>query len=215
MPKIKSKTNKALSILQAAEKLFNQYGYKKVSIDEIVKNAHIAKGTFYLYFKNKEEVYTQIIEKYFEKKAAYTTRALDDIKKNEKEKLFEAMIGNLLFLIKNPILREIFLQNPNYISKTINRDSLQNKNMAIIKPIFKTCTLRKDISINNNPHKHCEALNFLPMLLATYKKHDSKVFWTCTENLLKIWIDGLTSKYEWKNKSALSIISPLEKEIGI
>ncbi len=201
--------------MQAAEKLFNEYGYKKVSIDEIVKNASIAKGTFYLYFKNKEEVYAQIIDKYFEKKAAYTKQALSDIKKGEKEKLFEAMVGNLLFLIKTPILREIFLQNLNYISKTMNRDVLQNKNMAIIKPIFGTCSLRKDINIENNPHKHCEELNLLPMLLATYKKNDAKRFWICTENLLKIWIDGLTSTYKWKNKSALSIADKLKKGIGL
>lgn len=215
MPKIKAKPDKAISILQAAEKLFNKYGYKKVSIDEIVKNASIAKGTFYLYFKNKEEVYTKIIDKYFEKKAAYTAHALSDIKKGEKEKLFEAMVGNLLFLIKTPILREIFLQNPNYTSSKINRDILHNKNMAIIKPIFSTCSLRKDIDIANNPHKHCEELNLLPMLLATYKKNNAERFWVCTENLLKIWIDGLTSTYKWKNKSALSITNELKKGIGL
>ncbi|TQI79390.1 TetR family transcriptional regulator [Serratia fonticola] len=43
-------------ILQAAGKLFQEQGYETTSVDEIVRSAGIAKGTFYYYFKSKEEI---------------------------------------------------------------------------------------------------------------------------------------------------------------
>ncbi|MBU1445920.1 TetR/AcrR family transcriptional regulator [Patescibacteria group bacterium] len=210
----KEKLDKATTILQAAEKLFSKYGYKKVSVDEIVKTTNIAKGTFYLYFQHKDDLYNKIINEYFEKKMKYTQTALGDIQKGEKEKLLEIMIGNLFFLINTPILREIFLQNSNYISETINRDVLKNKNMKIIKSIVKTLAIRKDFDTTKHMHEE-EEFAFLPIILSTYKQKTPEMFWKCTENLLKIWIDGLTSNYEWKNKPTASIINDLGKELGI
>lgn len=45
-----------LAIIAAATQLFSQRGIKDVSIDEIVKAAGIAKGTFYLYFVSKQSL---------------------------------------------------------------------------------------------------------------------------------------------------------------
>jgi AcrR family transcriptional regulator len=43
-------------IMQAAGNLFQTQGYETTSVDEIVRAAGIAKGTFYYYFKSKEEI---------------------------------------------------------------------------------------------------------------------------------------------------------------
>ncbi|MFV8908063.1 TetR/AcrR family transcriptional regulator [Serratia fonticola] len=43
-------------ILQAASELFQEIGYESTSVDSIVRSAGIAKGTFYYYFKSKDEV---------------------------------------------------------------------------------------------------------------------------------------------------------------
>ena len=47
---------KRRAILAAGYQLFLQHGYKKASVDDIAKKAHVAKGTVYLYFKNKAEL---------------------------------------------------------------------------------------------------------------------------------------------------------------
>ncbi len=44
------------SILNAAERLFVRYGYKKTTVDEIAQEAHVGKGTVYLHFQSKEDV---------------------------------------------------------------------------------------------------------------------------------------------------------------
>lgn len=45
------------AILDAARAVFSREGYAATSVDEIAAEAGIAKGTVYLYFKSKEELY--------------------------------------------------------------------------------------------------------------------------------------------------------------
>lgn len=48
--------DKETRLLDTAFKLFTEKGTKDTSIQEIVDNANVAKGTFYLYFKDKYEI---------------------------------------------------------------------------------------------------------------------------------------------------------------
>jgi AcrR family transcriptional regulator len=47
-------------ILDAAEKLIGERGYDDVSVDDIVDACAVAKGTFYHYFKTKDELIVYI-----------------------------------------------------------------------------------------------------------------------------------------------------------
>ncbi|HEY1341044.1 MAG TPA: helix-turn-helix domain-containing protein [Bryobacteraceae bacterium] len=44
-------------ILRAARAVFSRQGYAATAVDDIAEEAGIAKGTLYLYFKSKEELY--------------------------------------------------------------------------------------------------------------------------------------------------------------
>jgi AcrR family transcriptional regulator len=54
--------DKANILLISAAKLFREKGIKAVSVDEIVKGVGVAKGTFYLYFKTKEDLLAKLAE---------------------------------------------------------------------------------------------------------------------------------------------------------
>lgn len=56
MARIIDKEEKRLDIASASIELFARKGVAQTSIDEIAKSAGVAKGTIYLYFKNKEEI---------------------------------------------------------------------------------------------------------------------------------------------------------------
>ncbi len=61
---IKSDTEKQMQkkyLLEIGKVLLLQYGIKKTTVDDIVNEANIAKGTFYLYFKSKEDFFYQLI----------------------------------------------------------------------------------------------------------------------------------------------------------
>ena len=52
------KDAKRQALISEGERLFERYGYRKVTVEEIVAAAGVAKGTFYLYFKTKDALYT-------------------------------------------------------------------------------------------------------------------------------------------------------------
>ncbi|HEX2938441.1 MAG TPA: TetR/AcrR family transcriptional regulator [Ruminiclostridium sp.] len=59
------KTEKRKKIADAARELFTEFGYKSVSMDQIAQKAGVAKGTLYLYFKDKNDLLNQLVDELF------------------------------------------------------------------------------------------------------------------------------------------------------
>jgi AcrR family transcriptional regulator len=57
----KSKENRKNTILTAARRLFFDQGFKAVTIDNIAAKSEVSKGSIYLCFESKEEIYAQIL----------------------------------------------------------------------------------------------------------------------------------------------------------
>ena len=55
------KKKKESELYSAAYELFTTKGINKTVIDDIVKKAGVAKGTFYLYFKDKYDIKNKLI----------------------------------------------------------------------------------------------------------------------------------------------------------
>jgi AcrR family transcriptional regulator len=53
--------NKRTSLLEAGRYLFMENGMQNTSVDAIVKRADVAKGTFYLYFHDKDALLNEIV----------------------------------------------------------------------------------------------------------------------------------------------------------
>ncbi len=73
----KKKNEKYTKILDTALGLFEKNGTHLVSIDEIVKGAGVAKGTFYLYFKDRYDLISTLI---IEKASKYMSLLSDEYK---------------------------------------------------------------------------------------------------------------------------------------
>ena len=56
-----NKKQKKESLLNTAFSLFTSKGFQKTSISDIVDNAGVAKGTFYLYFSDKYDLRNKLI----------------------------------------------------------------------------------------------------------------------------------------------------------
>jgi AcrR family transcriptional regulator len=55
------------ALLKAAQELIFSNGVAAMTIDDIVRQAGVAKGTFYLHFKSKEDVINAVVEAIFER----------------------------------------------------------------------------------------------------------------------------------------------------
>ena len=75
-----NKSIKEKKLFDTAFKLFTEKGIKNTSIDEISSNAGVAKGTFYLYFKDKYELQDKLIAK---KSYQLFNKALKKLDKNK------------------------------------------------------------------------------------------------------------------------------------
>jgi len=53
-------------ILEVAQNLFIEYGYKKTSVEQIITKLNIAKGTFYYYFKSKADLLEALADQHAE-----------------------------------------------------------------------------------------------------------------------------------------------------
>ena len=58
---IHEKSDKHQRILDAALTLFQRKGYEPISLEEIAREAGIAKGTLYLYFRDKEDLFSSAV----------------------------------------------------------------------------------------------------------------------------------------------------------
>jgi len=57
----KGKENRKNTILRAARRLFFDRGFKAVTVDNIAAKSEISKGSIYLCFESKDEIYAQIL----------------------------------------------------------------------------------------------------------------------------------------------------------
>jgi AcrR family transcriptional regulator len=83
---IKEYDERRNEILDVAERLFHEKGYQKCTVNDILKEVAIAKGTFYYYFKSKEEVMDAIVSRYTDIVISRVEEILkkDDISPEEK-----------------------------------------------------------------------------------------------------------------------------------
>ena len=64
--KDKEKQFKRDYIVEKATNLFLEHGFEKTTMSDIAKDSDFAKGTLYLYFKNKEDIIKEIKKNIFE-----------------------------------------------------------------------------------------------------------------------------------------------------
>lgn len=69
MPKVTSMYKAELKekIIQAAIESFSQSGYDRTKMEDIAKRLGLSKGTLYLYFKSKEDLFIAICERNIQK----------------------------------------------------------------------------------------------------------------------------------------------------
>ncbi len=63
-------------LLAASETRFRRFGYKRTTVDEIANEAGTGKGSVYLHFSSKQEIYLAVVEESLERFIAKAERVL-------------------------------------------------------------------------------------------------------------------------------------------
>lgn len=146
---------KKIRLLENAFKLFTQKGVKDTSIQEIVDNADVAKGTFYLYFKDKYEIRDVLIES---KSRKLFNNALKELRQTDISDLSEQVIfmaDNVIdALVKNPLLLKFISKNLSWgiFSETVQRiyqkNNIEHEENGVLT-LFKKGIEESNLQIEN------------------------------------------------------------------
>lgn len=94
-------------LLRSAEEVFSEHGFERASVSGICQRAGVARGTFYLYFANKEDVYVRLVEE-LEVKLLKRLRAVVRTDSEPRTKLARTYSELLDVLTENQKLFQVF-----------------------------------------------------------------------------------------------------------
>lgn len=153
MKKEKEEASKETRLLTKAFELFTEKGVKNTSIQEIVDNANVAKGTFYLYFKDKYEIRDVLIAK---KSHKLFNDALRELRKKDIKTVSERVIFIVNHVVdeltKAPTLLKFISKNLSWgvYSKTVLKiyENTENEEEGLYQLFLKEVK-ENDIKLNN------------------------------------------------------------------
>ena len=159
------KEQKILTIVHAANQLFRKYGYKKVTIQEICKEACVSKTTFYKAFEDKASIAKRIISetaKGIESSVSKTCRKSHGVKGKVEEllKLHDQFVDEIGYdfiseTMSAPeeishILSQVFSNFEKNLTKTIRLGQKTGEISSEININFALSLLRKLHQLESN-----------------------------------------------------------------
>lgn len=144
------KEEKKKKLMEASFKLFTKKGIKNTSVQEITDDAGTAKGTFYLYFKDKYELQDQLIIR--KSKQLFN----DAVKELNKEKITGFEDG-LIFIIdyvinelnKNRLLLKFISKNLSWGLYNEKVTKIVDDNALGVKELFLKAAEENKIKLEN------------------------------------------------------------------
>lgn len=88
-------------ILEAAVELFIEQGYDGVSINDVAVRANVAKGLVFYYYKNKENLFNIVLDRYYTAQAEALMAAVGS-QGTTRERIHAGIDAYLDFVEKNP-----------------------------------------------------------------------------------------------------------------
>lgn len=129
--------DKKETILQVAQRLFSRFGLVKTTVDEIAKLARIGKGTIYYYFRSKEAIFEEVINKEYTFLKEKIREAIHK-EKTPQRKLRAFVLTKMLHLkeLANyySTLYDEYLEHYSFVEKARRRNF--DEEMSIVRSIL-------------------------------------------------------------------------------
>jgi AcrR family transcriptional regulator len=107
-------------ILDAAAELMLRWGYNKTTIDDIARQAGVAKGTIYLHWKTREDLFTALMRREY-------IRVVEEI----QQRIFNDPEGgtiqgitkhSMLATMKSPLMKAVLLRDTDLLGEWLSRE---------------------------------------------------------------------------------------------
>lgn len=138
-------------IYNSAKELFSLYGYKKVSMDELARNANVTKKTVYSYFDDKEALLKFIVREEIENMKLI----IEKYEKDDSLTYLEKVIKTLYELLKRKKEDKLFIMLSKE-SEEINSISTKMSLKEVDDSIVEFIKERVSYAIDKNLVKECD-----------------------------------------------------------
>ena len=134
MRKGKREQNKAANrgaILEAAQRVFLELGYEAVTIRDVIRRTELASGTFYNYFRTKEDVLRALIEQHVQelteelKRVRGAARSLDEF-------IHGAYTAAVSRIARDPALYNLMMRNESAV-RSLYADGVMGVSMKALR----------------------------------------------------------------------------------
>ncbi|MBN2379618.1 TetR/AcrR family transcriptional regulator [candidate division WOR-3 bacterium] len=100
-------SEKSRIILEAAARLMQHKSFKDLSMDELAQEAGVAKGTLYLYFRSKGDIYLTLLVEGVRRLTELVGNVAGDKKTTARDKLESILDTSLRFMKESPLFGNI------------------------------------------------------------------------------------------------------------
>lgn len=191
---VKEHDERKNEIIDTAERLFAAKGYEQCSVNDILTEIGIAKGTFYHYFKSKEEVLDAVIDKATGMIAERVTEVANNPNLASDDKVLQIFLA---MKVENQ-MEEGFLEEMHKVENSLMHQKSLVSIMKVLTPILAQVVEEG----NKSGAFHCE-----------YPEQSMQIFLSAAITLLD---DGIFKPEPEKEQELFcALIAVLEKILGI
>ncbi len=171
-------------LLGIAYRLFITRGYDNTSVDEMIENAGIAKGTYYYYFESKEKMLEEVIEMMIDKEAdAAKTVIASDIPVLQK---IVGVVASVRPTQEEGAIEGALMQPENIVMHGKIKKKLIETVVPLLSQVIEEGTAEGIFACDNIPERVRMLLIITNDLFdeGNYTERDIEVFIDVTEKLL-------------------------------
>ncbi len=173
------------NIITAAGIAFSKFGFKKTTLDDIATFTNVSKTGIYYYFKNKEEVFNEVIKKEAEKMQLQLSEAVNQ-ENTPTDKIFTYVHVRMSLLDKVSNFYSSFRNDLMEHLQTINqnRAEFDKIEIQILSNILKEGIEKDDFAIE-------EVEETAKVIMLTLKSLEIPFFGSVNQENYEVYLDKL------------------------
>ncbi|MFD8500042.1 TetR/AcrR family transcriptional regulator [Amycolatopsis sp. NPDC059657] len=142
--------DRADRILDAAAALLIRYGYRKVTVEDVARQAGIGKGTVYLHWRTKEKLFEAVILRAY---IELCGELLDRIREDPAEVVPHRFLrASYLATMRRPLMLALLTGDSSELIGSLKRDSSYQAQEAVVTDRFATMMAERGLIRSDVPN---------------------------------------------------------------
>lgn len=181
------------SLLDKGKEMFAHFGLKRTSVDDIVSEVGISKGTFYQFFKSKEAFFQEIFEREVKNVRSTIASFLED-QSRDPANCIRNFIRNYIEIIENnPFVQKTTLHNGGMpgVKTMVTRQTIlkRREEWVILLSSYVKRWQKKGLIIEGDPELIASIIRSVVYLLFHKTEIGAEVF----PKIIEFWSNSLSS----------------------